>query len=107
MVNAQRPGLPEHGLSSQEVDWLWYLFDFIPVSGWIPKREKKNPAAILEGAHMFLNHSISGEYPVPHYYKLLELLKSPGVKLESLVGDVYLSQRRRLSSRGVDKMCIR
>lgn len=99
MTKVQRPDLSQHGLSSQEVDWLWYLFHFIPVSGWISAKEKKNPAAILEGAHKYLNHEISGAYAVPHYYKLIGLLNSPCAKLESLVEDVYLSQKTRLRVR--------
>jgi hypothetical protein len=99
MNKVQRPDLPQHGLSSQEVDWLWYLFHFIPASGWISAKEKKNPVAILEGARKYLDHEISGAYAVPHYYKLIDLLNSPNVKLESLVKDVYLSQKTRLRVR--------
>ena len=98
MTKVQRPGLPQHSLSSQEVDWLWYLFHFIP-GNWILAKEKKNPAAILEGARKYLDHEISGAYAVPHYYKLIDLLNSPSVKLESLVEDVYLSQKTRLRVR--------
>lgn len=97
MVEAQRVGLPQHGLSSREVDLLWYLFHYIVVSGWISGRDKKNSAAILEGSRKHLEFSISGKFPGPFDRQRLEILNGPNVKLETLVEDVYFKQRRRLT----------
>lgn len=99
MVKAQRVGLPQHGLSSHEVDLLWYLFDFIIDSGWISRRDKKNSPSILEGSRKHLEFSISGRFSTPSQHQTLKLLNDSSVNLETLVEDVYFKQRRRLTNK--------